>query len=77
MAASRVSEASVYQPGHVNYLHFDPVHTTDADKRKGLQPARWGGRCSVNNAIGFSRLDITAIIYELETNIIAYVIVLS
>jgi len=75
MAASRVSEASVYQPGHVNYLHFDPVHTTDADNRKG-KPARWGGRCSVSNAIGFSRLEITFIIYELETRIIAYVIVL-
>ena len=41
MAASRVSEASVYQLGHVNYLHFDPVHTTDADKRKGY--SQFGG----------------------------------
>jgi len=36
VVASRVSEASVYQPGHVTYMHFDPVHTTDANKRKRL-----------------------------------------
>ena len=32
---------------------------------------------SVNNAIGFSRLEITAVIYEIETSIIVYIIELS
>ena len=32
---------------------------------------------SVNNAIGFSRLEITAVIYEIATSIIVYVIELS
>jgi len=31
----------------------------------------------VNNAIGFTRLEITAVGYELETSTIAYVIELS
>jgi len=74
MAAPRVSEASVYQLGLLTYLHFDPVHShTSRCRQEEAVIAGW----VLRDAIGFSRLEITAVVYELETSIIAYVIELS